>query len=206
MNICTCHLLITRPAKHRLSFPLRLPESLITIELSTSLLLSSSSKICASTRIDFRGGGRALSNISPGMHLPPPVHEQAVSPSRFCHSSTGLKMSLIKRAGSGERNTCARVSHPHSESRVGNALWRGMNTPERRERERERRAGRVPGPFYAIHLVPRHRFIRGRKNTVVARPRNQSRSSRSFSDGRFIPREIRLLIRSFVSSAIGEGF
>lgn len=137
MNICTCHLLITRPAKHRLSFPLRLPESLITIELSTSLLLSSSSKICASTRIDFRGGERALSNISPGMHLPPPVHEQAVSPSRFCHSSTGLKMSLIKRAGSGERNTCARVSHPHSESRVGNALWRGMNTPERRERERE---------------------------------------------------------------------
>lgn len=148
MNICTCHLLITRPAKHRLSFPLRLPESLITIELSTSLLLSSSSKICASTRIDFRGGGRALSNISPGMHLPPPVHEQAVSPSRFCHSSTGLKMSLIKRAGSGERNTCARVSHPHSESRVGNALWRGMNTSERRERERERDGlGVYPGPF-----------------------------------------------------------
>lgn len=174
--------------------------SLITIELSTGLLLfSSSSKIRGSTRVDFRGGGRALSNISPGMHLPPPVHEQAVSPSRFCHSSTGLKMSLIKRAGSGERNTCARVSHPHSKPRVGNALWRGqrMNTPEwKRERRRERRAGRVPGPFYAIHLVPRHGFIRGRKNTVVARPRNQSRSSRSFSDGRFIPREIRLLIPS----------
>lgn len=93
------------------------PESLITvIELSLSLSLRGAARHRRPrfAWFDWDRLSRHLSRTSLPGCIPPPVHEQAVSPSRFCHSSTGLKMSLIKRAGSGQRNTCARVSHPHS--------------------------------------------------------------------------------------------
>ena len=77
----------------------------------------------ARRRIQFRGEDRGRTRCKS-------LNERAVSPSRFCHSSSSLKMSLIKWAGSTERNTCARVSHPHAwpvlDARVRvNALWRG---------------------------------------------------------------------------------